>query len=57
MWGLDQFLGIPPSNQSERFDILPYGDILHSRLVNSLFNKTLWPTSASLDHPEAIFTV
>ncbi|CAG7941496.1 unnamed protein product [Penicillium salamii] len=41
----------------EAVDILPYGDILHSRLVNNLFNKTLWPTSARIDHPEAIFTV
>ncbi|CAG8020014.1 unnamed protein product [Penicillium olsonii] len=41
----------------EAVDVLPYGDILHSRLTNSLFNKALWPTSASLDYPGAIFTV
>ncbi|CAG8425001.1 unnamed protein product [Penicillium salamii] len=41
----------------EAVDILPYDDILHSRLTNSLFNEILWPISASLDHPEALFTV
>ncbi|KAJ5496941.1 hypothetical protein N7463_008928 [Penicillium fimorum] len=39
----------------EAADVMPYRDILRSRLVNSVFNEALWPASANLVNKAALF--